>query len=55
MAEKMVPLTEGLLKEGKLKTFPISRKGGLDGVLEGLEELKAGKVSGGKLVYTFDE
>ncbi|EOD52107.1 putative zinc-binding oxidoreductase protein [Neofusicoccum parvum UCRNP2] len=45
-------LTEQLLAEGKFKVHrPDVRGGGLEGVLEGLEELKAGKVSGKKLVY----
>ncbi|KAL3462460.1 chaperonin 10-like protein [Aspergillus heterothallicus] len=47
-------LTGRLLEEGKLKaprTF-VNRGGdGFEGILHGLEELKANKVSGGKLVY----
>lgn len=48
-------LTEELFRDGKLKAArPIVNRGGkgLEGVLVGLQELKEGKVSGGKLVYT---
>ncbi|KAI9890312.1 MAG: hypothetical protein M1814_004222 [Vezdaea aestivalis] len=42
-----------LLAEGKLTTHPIKQyDGGLNKVLEGLADLKAGKVSGQKIVYT---
>lgn len=41
-----------LLAQGKLKVHPPDvRPGGLEGVLEGLDELRQGKVSGKKLVY----
>ena len=44
--------TQELLAVGRLKTHPADvRKGGLDGVLEGLREMKEGKISGKKLVY----
>ena len=50
--DMFVPVAEGLLKEGKIKTHPASvRPGGLAGVLEGLQEMREGKVSGEKLVY----
>lgn len=43
---------QGLLAAGKLKVHPPEvRDGGLEGVLEGLKDLKEGKVSGKKLVY----
>lgn len=48
-------LGRGLLEEGKIRPIrPIINRGGagLEGVLVGMEELKAGKVSAGKLVYT---
>ncbi|TLS21274.1 uncharacterized protein PpBr36_10615 [Pyricularia pennisetigena] len=46
-------LTQTLLAEGKLKAHPADVRGGdLEGVLEGLEELRRGKISGKKLVYT---
>jgi len=41
-----------LLEQGKLKVHPLSvRPNGLRGVLEGLKEMREGKVSGEKLVY----
>ena len=46
--EKSMPL----LADGRLKTHPAEvREGGLEGILQGLQDLKAGKVSGQKLVY----
>ncbi|KAH6856972.1 chaperonin 10-like protein [Chaetomium sp. MPI-CAGE-AT-0009] len=48
-------VARGLLEQGKLKPAraDVNRGGkGLEGVLVGLQELKAGKVSGVKLVYT---
>ncbi|KAJ5280553.1 Protein TOXD [Penicillium angulare] len=55
-AEKFAVLAEGLLAEEKLKTHP-SRvgKGGLNGVLDGLDLMRNGKVSGEKLVYNVEE
>ncbi|KAI9653485.1 MAG: hypothetical protein M1831_006033 [Alyxoria varia] len=45
-------LTEKLWGERKLKSPPeLVREGGLEGVLEGLKDLKEGRVRGGKLVY----
>lgn len=45
-------LTNELLAEGKLKVHPPDvRPGGLDGILDGLQDLKENKVSGSKLVY----
>ena len=45
-------LTEKLFAEGKIKTHPSDvRDGGLQGVFDGLAELKAKKVSGKKVVY----
>lgn len=47
-----VRLTTELLTEGKLKPHPAEvRPGGLDGILDGLQDLKEDKVSGSKLVY----
>lgn len=49
---------EILLQENALKNHPISvnendsQKGGLEGVLMGLDKLRKGEVSGRKLVYT---
>lgn len=53
--EKFSELSRGLPETGKLKPARqiVNRGGkGLEGVLVGLQELKAGKVSLGKLVYT---
>jgi hypothetical protein len=52
-ASKFFDICEVLLEEGKLKTHPSARRpNGLDGVLDGLKELKKGGVSGEKLVYS---
>ncbi|KAL2267837.1 hypothetical protein VTJ83DRAFT_5114 [Remersonia thermophila] len=53
--KKFWELSRGLLAEGKLKPARVglNRGGeGLEGVLIGLDELKHGRVSGEKLVYT---
>lgn len=51
-AKVWMELTENLVKEGTIKVHPKRvESGGLAGVLKGLEELKAGRVSGQKLVY----
>ena len=45
-------MSERLFEEGKVKVHrPEVRKGGLQGVLEGLDDLKKDRVSGVKLVY----
>lgn len=55
-AKEFFGITEKLLAEGKLEAHPDKLgKGGLQGALEGMEEQKAGKVSGVKLVYKVDE
>ncbi|SMQ51369.1 unnamed protein product [Zymoseptoria tritici ST99CH_3D7] len=52
-ASKFFDVCEGLFAEGKLKPHPNDRRpNGLDGVLNGLDELREGKVSGAKLVYS---
>ncbi|PNP37788.1 hypothetical protein TGAMA5MH_10273 [Trichoderma gamsii] len=54
-ANKFRDIAEPLLREGKLKAprIEVNRGGsGLEGVLVGLEELRQGKVSGAKLIYT---
>ena len=48
-------LSERLFAEGKVKPIRVTKNrsgSGLEGVLVGVEEIKAGKVSGEKLVYT---
>lgn len=55
-AVKFWSLTEDLLKEGKLRVHPVSKRpGGLEGILDGLKELREGKVSGEKLVYRISD
>jgi hypothetical protein len=54
--KKFMAMTEGLLKEGKLKAHKQTvGKDGLEGVLKGMEDMKNGKVSGEKLVYRVAE
>lgn len=55
-AKKFFGITENLLADGKLKTHPdkVGPKG-LEGVLEGLQDLKNDKVTGQKLVYRVAE
>lgn len=55
-AVKFWAMTEQLLKEGKVKVHPVTKRpGGLEGILEGLQEMREGRVSGGKLVYTLSD
>ena len=54
--EKWLEAVYELLRNGKIKVhMPDVRKGGLKGVLEGLDEMRAGNVSGRKLVYRVAE
>ncbi|KAL2822441.1 zinc-binding oxidoreductase [Aspergillus granulosus] len=51
-AEKFCSIIQKLLEERKLKVHPPEVcSGGLEGVLEGLQRMREGKVSGMKLVY----
>ncbi|OBR05068.1 Zinc-binding dehydrogenase [Colletotrichum higginsianum IMI 349063] len=53
--KKFWDISRGLLADGKLKPIRVIKNqggSGLDGVIVGLKELKEGKVSAGKLVYT---
>lgn len=53
--QMFLALTQPLLQNGSIKPLPaaVNKTGsGLEGVLNGLEEMEAGKVSGVKLVYT---
>ncbi|EMC98222.1 hypothetical protein BAUCODRAFT_66865 [Baudoinia panamericana UAMH 10762] len=55
-AKKFFDITEKLLAEGKLKTHEEQvGPHGLQGVLEGFQQMKEGKVSGRKLVYRVAE
>ncbi|KAJ5584599.1 Polyketide synthase enoylreductase [Penicillium hispanicum] len=54
--EMFIAIAEALLAQGKIKVHPPKVGGdGLQGVLEGLQLLKAGKVSGEKLIYNVEE
>lgn len=55
-AEKFLALAEPLLRDGKVKPHPF-KVGmlGLKGVLDGLELMKSGTISGEKLVYNVTE
>ena len=56
LGKKFFTLTETLLGKGLIKPHPTSvREGGLGGVLDGMQQLKDGKVSGMKLVYRVDQ
>jgi hypothetical protein len=49
-------LTDNLVAEGKLKAHPRRiESGGLEGILSGIEELRAKKVRGEKLVYRISD
>ena len=50
-ADKFFRIVEKLLESGEIRTFESLRSGSLEGVKDGLNELKQGKVSGQKLVY----
>ncbi|KAL2869786.1 zinc-binding alcohol dehydrogenase family protein [Aspergillus lucknowensis] len=51
-----VELARELFARGKLRTHPVAvRPGGLQGVMQGLEDLRLGKVRGEKLVYRVEE
>lgn len=50
--KKFVVLTEKLLVKGKLSCHKVAvQRGGLEGALQGLDDMKNNKVSGEKLVY----
>ena len=55
-AEKFLPVAERLLAEGKVRPHPQTvGAGGLRGVLDGMQQMREGKVSGEKLVYRVGE
>lgn len=55
-AKKVFGVAEKLLAEGKLKTHPEKvGSNGLEGALQGMQDMKADKVSGQKLVYRVAE
>lgn len=53
--KKWWSLAETLLVEGKIKGTPTVRSGGLQGVLDGFEDMKNGRISRQKLVYRVGE
>lgn len=53
--EKFLAVAEPLLAEGKIKHHPLHvGTGGLKGVLDGLQRMREGQVSGEKLVYNVE-
>ncbi|PWY91655.1 GroES-like protein [Aspergillus sclerotioniger CBS 115572] len=55
-AKKFTQVAQALLDQGKIKVHPPKvRKDGLRGVLEGIDLLRANKVSGAKLIYNVGE
>lgn len=55
-AEQFLAVVESLLVQGKVKVHPPRvGKGGLQGVMDGMQQLKAKQVSGEKLVYNVEE
>jgi hypothetical protein len=56
LAKGFMVLCEKLLEKGAIRGHPVRiGEGGLEGVLEGMRELKEGRVSGVKLVYRVGE
>lgn len=51
---KFWKLSEGLLSEGKIIPHPAEVRKGLGGVIQGMQDMKEGKVSGVKLVWTVE-
>ena len=51
---KFWKMTEGLVNSGKIRPHPVEVRKGLEGVPQGLQDLKDGKVSGVKLVFTVE-
>jgi NADPH:quinone reductase-like Zn-dependent oxidoreductase len=50
--KNFMAISEKLVADGKIKPHNVDvREGGLEGVLHGMDEMKAGKVSASKLVY----
>lgn len=51
-AKKFWSAAEGLMQDGKIRVPPLKKGSGFEGVMEGLDLLRNGKVSGQKLCYT---
>lgn len=55
-ATKFVDLTEKLLAADRLKAHKVAiKEGGLNGVVQGLDDMKNNKISAEKLVYRVAE
>ncbi|KAI9729631.1 MAG: hypothetical protein M1818_008478 [Claussenomyces sp. TS43310] len=56
LGKKFFALTEKLLAMGKIQSHPAEvRSGGLGKILDGMQDMKEGRISGVKLVYRVDE
>jgi NADPH:quinone reductase-like Zn-dependent oxidoreductase len=54
-AARFLAVSEELINSGKIKPHPTEvREGGLEGIMQGLQDLKDGKVSSTKLVYKIE-
>jgi hypothetical protein len=54
--KSFMELTDKLLKEKKIRVHRFDvRPGGLNGIMDGLEDMKEGRVSGTKLVYRISD
>ena len=53
--KKWVAIVDPLLAAGKVKPHPQKVSRGFDGILEGMDMMRDGKVSGSKLVYIVEE
>ena len=52
LATKFISLNEKLLAAGTVKGHPVKlMDGGLDGVLDGMQAMNEGRISGVKMVY----
>lgn len=55
LAKSFIALCEDLLEEGKIRSHPADVRLGIEGIIEGMQELKEGNISGAKLVYRIGE
>lgn len=53
--KKFAGIVDRLLEKGLLKPHPADVRVGFEGILDGMQEYKEGKVSGKKLVYRIGE
>jgi hypothetical protein len=52
LAKKFYALTEKLVEDGKIKPHPADIRVGIENIMDGMQEMKDGKHSAVKLVYT---